>query len=200
MRLDNNTWSLWHDRPMGQLSNFERVALPHMQAAFNLAFWLVRSHADAEDVVQEAYLRAFRAFDGFRGADLRPWLLAIVRNAAYRWLSNRRRSANVISLNEAFERNGEEAEAVQIASDAPSSEARLIGEVDRAIVRSALAELPPIYREVLMLREIEGLRYRDIAEVTGAPVGTVMSRLSRGRSELRKVLSRLMEKDEPHAL
>ena len=185
---------------MGQLSNFERVALPHMPAAFNLAFWLVRSHADAEDVVQEAYLRAFRAFDGFRGADVRPWLLAIVRNAAYRWLSNRRRSANVISLNEAFERNGEEAEAVQIASDAPSSEARLIGEVDRAIVHSALAELPPIFREVLMLREIEGLRYLKIAEVTGAPVGTVMSRLSRGRSELRKVLSRLMEKDEPHAL
>ena len=185
---------------MGQLSNFEQVALPHMPAAFNLAFWLVRSHADAEDVVQEAYLRAFRAFDGFRGADVRPWLLAIVRNAAYRWLSNRRRSANVISLNEAFERNGEETEAVQIASDAPSSEARLIGEVDRAIVHRALAELPPIFREVLMLREIEGLRYREIAEVTGAPVGTVMSRLSRGRSELRKVLSRLMEKDEPHAL
>ena len=185
---------------MGQLSNFERVALPHMPAAFNLAFWLVRSQADAEDVVQEAYLRAFRAFDQFRGVDARPWLLAIVRNVAYRWLSNRRRSANVISLNEAFERNGEGAEAAQVASDAPSSEARLIGEVDRAIVHSALAELPPIFREVLMLREIEGLRYQEIAEVTGAPIGTVMSRLSRGRSELRKVLSRLMEKDEPHAL
>jgi RNA polymerase sigma-70 factor (ECF subfamily) len=185
---------------MGQLSNFERVALPHMPAAFNLAFWLVRSQADAEDVVQEAYLRAFRAFDGFRGVDVRPWLLAIVRNVAYRWLSNRRRSANVISLNEAFERNGEGAEAAQVASDSPSSEAQLIGEVDRAIVHTALAELPPIFREVLMLRELEGLRYQEIAEVTGAPVGTVMSRLSRGRSELRKVLSRLMEKDEPHAL
>ena len=185
---------------MGQRDEFERLVLPHLHAAFNLAFWLVRSRPDAEDVVQDAYMRAFRGFHGFAGPDVRPWLLAIVRNAAYRWLSNRRRSANVISLNEAFERNGEETEAVQIASDAPSSEARLIGEVDRVIVHRALAELPPIFREVLMLREIEGLRYREIAEVTGAPVGTVMSRLSRGRSELRKVLSRLMEKDEPHAL
>jgi RNA polymerase sigma-70 factor, ECF subfamily len=185
---------------MGQLSEFERVALPHMGAAFNLAFWLVRSHADAEDVVQEAYMRAFRAFHSFAGPDVRPWLLAIVRNAAYRWLSNRRRSANVISIDETFDRGSEERAEAEIASDAPTSEAQLIREVDRAIVQSALAELPPIFREVLILREIEGLAYREIAEVTGAPIGTVMSRLARGRSELRKVLSRLMEKDEPHAL
>jgi RNA polymerase sigma-70 factor (ECF subfamily) len=185
---------------MGQLSNFERTALPHMNAAFNLAFWLVRSHADAEDVVQEAYLRAFRGFHGFAGADVRPWLLAIVRNVAYRFLSNRRRSGNVVSIDEAFDRGSEEAGEAQIASDAPSSEARLIGEADRAMVHSALAELPPIFREVLMLREIEGLAYRQIAEVTGAPIGTVMSRLSRGRGELRKVLMRLMERDEPHAV
>jgi len=183
---------------MGQLSNFERVALPHMPAAFNLAFWLVRSHADAEDVVQEAYLRAFRAFDGFRGADVRPWLLAIVRNTAYRWLSNRRRSANVISLDEAFDRSEEG--LAEVASDAPSAEAELIREVDRGIVRNALSQLPPIFREVLMLREIEGLAYREIADITGAPIGTVMSRLARGRSELRQVLSRLMHKDEPNAL
>src|ERR1700736_3510133 len=131
---------------MGQLSEFERVALPHMGAAFNLAFWLVRSHADAEDIVQEAYLRAFRAFHGFVGPDVRPWLLAIVRNAAYRWLSNRRRSANVISIDETFDRGSEEQAAAEIASDAPSSETQLIGEVDRAIVHRALAELPPIFR------------------------------------------------------
>jgi RNA polymerase sigma-70 factor (ECF subfamily) len=185
---------------MGQLSEFERVALPHMGAAFNLAFWLARSHADAEDIVQEAYLRAFRAFHGFAGPDARPWLLAIVRNAAYRWLSNRRRSGNVISIDETLDRGSEERPAAEIASDAATSETQLIREVDRAIVHSALAELPPIFREVLLLREIEGLAYREIAEVTGAPIGTVMSRLSRGRSELRKVLSRLIEKDEPHAV
>jgi RNA polymerase sigma-70 factor (ECF subfamily) len=185
---------------MGELKDFERVALPHMNAAFNLAFWLVRRHADAEDVVQEAYMRAFRAFAGFAGPDVRPWLLAIVRNVAYRWLGNRRRSANVISIDEALERGGEEGARADIASDAPTTEEELVREVDRTIVRKALAELPPIFREVLMLREIEGLAYREIAEVTGAPIGTVMSRLSRGRSELRKVLGRMMDRDEPHAL
>jgi RNA polymerase sigma-70 factor (ECF subfamily) len=184
---------------MGQLKDFERVALPHMHAAFNLAFWLVRRHADAEDIVQEAYLRAFRAFDGFAGPDVRPWLLAIVRNVAYRWLSNRRRSANVISIDEALDRGGGEAQG-DIAADAPTSEEEMVREVDRVIVRKALDELPPIFREVLMLREIEGLAYKEIAEVTGAPIGTVMSRLSRGRGELRKVLGKLMGRQEPNAL
>ena len=170
-----------------------------MEAAFNLAFWLVRSRADAEDIVQEAYLRAFRAFDGFRGGDMRPWLLAIVRNTAYRWLSNRRRSGTVISLEEAFAEGGGQS-ADDIASDEPTAEERLIGAPAAHSRARALAELPPAFREVLVLREIEGLAYREIAEVTGAPVGTVMSRLSRGRGELRKVLTRLMGKDEPNAM
>jgi RNA polymerase sigma-70 factor (ECF subfamily) len=168
-----------------------------MEAAFNLAFWLVRSRADAEDIVQEAYLRAFRAFEGFRGGDIRPWLLAIVRNTAYRWLSNRRRSGTVVSLEEAFaEGSGHD----DIAADEPTAEERLIGAAERDYVLRALAELPPAFREVLVLREIEALSYRDIAEVTGVPVGTVMSRLSRGRGELRKVLMRLIDKDEPNAM
>ena len=184
---------------MSTLRQFEPLALPCMEAAFNLAFWLVRSRADAEDIVQEAYLRAFRAFDGFRGGDMRPWLLAIVRNTAYRWLSNRRRSGTVISLEEAFaEGSGQSAD--DIASDEPTAEERLIGAAERDYVLRALAELPPAFREVLVLREIEGLAYREIAEVTGVPVGTVMSRLSRGRGELRKVLARLMGKDEPNAM
>jgi len=189
--------------PMGQLSSFERLTLPHLDAAFNLAFWLVRSETDAEDIVQESYMRAFRGFHGFAGTDVKPWLMAIVRNAAYRWLSNRRRSANVISLDEAFGGPGEEPPEAQIASEDPTPEAALMGEVDRGLVRSALAELPPIFREVIVLREIEGLAYRDISRVTGAPIGTVMSRLARGRRELRKTLSRMMDKgdkDEPHAL
>src|SRR5262245_302947 len=114
--------------PLSSLSRFEPLALPCMEAAFNLAFWLVRSRPDAEDIVQEAYLRAFRAFDNFRGEDMRPWLLAIVRNTAYRWLSNRRRSGTVISLEEAFaDSSGEGAGARQIASEEPSAEERLIG-------------------------------------------------------------------------
>src|SRR5499433_2889906 len=185
--------------PLSSLRQFEPLALPCMEAAFNLAFWLVRSRADAEDIVQEAYLRAFRAFDGFRGGDMRPWLLAIVRNTAYRWLSNRRRSGTVISLEEAFA-DGSGQSADDIASDEPTAEERLIGAAERDYVVRALAELPPTFREVLVLREIEALSYRDIAEVTGVPVGTVMSRLSRGRGELRKVLTRLLGKDEPNAM
>jgi RNA polymerase sigma-70 factor (ECF subfamily) len=186
---------------MSQLSDFEKMALPHMDAAYNLAFWLVRSPSDAEDIVQDSYLRAFRALHSFAGTDFRPWLLAIVRNVAYRWLGNRRRSANVISIEEAFGGHvGQEPAEAQIPSEDPTPEAQLIGEVDRVLVRTALDDLPPIFREVLVLREIEGLSYRDIAEVVGAPIGTVMSRLARGRKELRKTLTRLMEKDESNAL
>jgi RNA polymerase sigma-70 factor (ECF subfamily) len=186
---------------VSSLPPFERLALPCMEAAYNLAFWLVRSRTDAEDIVQEAYLRAFRAFDGFHGEDMRPWLLAIVRNTAYRWLNNRRRSGTVISLEEAFADGVSEGAAVnEIATDEPTAEERLIGAAERDYVLRALAELPPAFREVLVLREIENLSYRDIAQVTGAPIGTVMSRLSRGRGELRKVLARLIEKDEPNAV
>jgi RNA polymerase sigma-70 factor, ECF subfamily len=186
---------------MSQLSDFERLALPCMDAAYNLAFWLVRNQSDAEDIVQEAYLRAFRAFRSFAGTDFRPWLLAIVRNAAYRWLGNRRRSANVISIDEAFGGHvGQEPAEAQIASEDPTPEVQLIGEVDRALVRTALGDLPAIFREVLVLREIEGLAYREIAEVAGAPIGTVMSRLARGRKELKQRLTRLMQKDESNAV
>jgi len=185
---------------MGELSSFDRLTLQHLNAAYNLALWLVRSESDAEDIVQESYMLAFRGFHGFSGTDAKPWLLAIVRNTAYRWLSNRRRSANVISLDEAFGGPGEESVEAQIASEDPTPEAQLIGEVDRGLVRSALVELPPIFREVIILREIEGLAYREISQVTGAPLGTVMSRLARGRRELRKTLTRMMDKDKPHAV
>jgi RNA polymerase sigma-70 factor (ECF subfamily) len=185
---------------MSQRSSFERLTLPHLDAAFNLAFWLVRSAPDAEDIVQESYMRAFRAFQGFTGTDAKPWLLAIVRNAAYRWLSNRRRAENVISLDEAFGSRGEEPAEAQVASEDPTPEAQLIGEVDRGLVQRGLAELPPVFREIVVLREIEGLAYREISRVTGAPLGTVMSRLARGRKELRKTMRGLMDKDKPNAL
>jgi RNA polymerase sigma-70 factor, ECF subfamily len=185
---------------MSQRSSFERLTLPHLDAAFNLAFWIVRSAPDAEDIVQESYMRAFRAFQGFAGTDAKPWPLAIVRNAAYRWLSNRRRAENVISLDEEFGSRGEEPAEAQVASEDPTPEAQLIGEVDRGLVQRGLAELPPVFREIVVLREIEGLAYREISRVTGTPLGTVMSRLARGRRELRKIMRRLMDEDKPNAL
>jgi RNA polymerase sigma-70 factor (ECF subfamily) len=157
--------------------------------------------ADAEDIVQESYLRAFRVRSTGLPARLQTLVAGDSPNAAFRWLSNRRRSGNVISIDEAFAgRAGEEPAEAQIASEEPTPEAQLLGKIDRDLVRTALDELQPIFREVLVLREIEGLAYREIAEVVGAPTGTVMSRLARGRKELRKVLTRLMEKDEPHAM
>ena len=187
---------------MAGLTSFERAALPHMDAAFNLAYWLLRSRPDAEDVVQDAYLRAFRAYASLTGDDIRPWLLAIVRNCAYRALAKRQRaSTNVISFDEAFPaRAGEAPAEANIASDAPTPEDLLLGEGQRTLVLAALAELRPAFREVVVLREIEGLSYREIADVTGTPIGTVMSRLSRARIELKTILTRLIDKDEPNAL
>ena len=186
---------------MAARPSFEHAALPHMDAAFNLAYWLVRNRADAEDVVQDAYLRAFRAYASLTGDDIRPWLLAIVRNVAYRALAKRGRAGNVISFDEAFPgRMGEGAGESKIASEAPSAEALLISDGQRTLVVVALAELIPAFREVVVLRELEGLSYREIAEVTGTPIGTVMSRLSRARVELKTILTRLIEKDEKNAL
>lgn len=186
---------------MAAPSSFERSAMPHMDAAYNLAFWLMRDRADAEDVVQDAYLRAFRAQASLQGSDIRPWLLTIVRNVAYRALAKRGRGGNVISFEEAFPgRPGDTSGENAIAADTPSPEMLLIGEGDRALVVSALAELPVAFREVVVLREMEGLSYREIAAVTGIPIGTVMSRLSRARGDLKAILLRLIEKDESNAM
>lgn len=186
---------------MTGLQDFERLALPHMDAAYNLALWLVRSRADAEDVVQDAYLRAFRAFHTLTGDDVRPWLLTIVRNVAYRALSNRGRAANVISLDGSLPgRDDHESAAFEIASDEPSVEMQLIGKGDQALVHAALAELPPAFREVIVLRELKGLSYQEIARVAGIPVGTVMSRLSRARDQLKQRLTALIATEDKNAL
>ena len=182
-------------------SSFERAALPHLDAAYNLAYWLVRNRADAEDVVQDAYLRAFRSFASLTGDDIRPWLLTIVRNVAYRMIARRQRAGNVISFEDAFPaRPGEAASEPPIAADLASPEDLLLGEGQRRLVVTALAALPPAFREVVVLREMEGLSYREIADVTGAPIGTVMSRLSRARGELRSILTKLIDEDEPNAV
>src|SRR5271165_4085633 len=135
---------------------FEQLALPHLDAAWSLALWLMRDRADAEDVVQDAYIRALRGFDGFRGDAMRPWLLAIVRNVAWRALAVRRRTTNnVIPIEAAYARGEEDDRGpMSIASDEPSAETRMIEAGDRALLTQALDAVTPLFREVLILREI----------------------------------------------
>jgi RNA polymerase sigma factor (sigma-70 family) len=186
---------------MHTLPEFERLALAHMDAAYNLAYWLVRDRDDAEDVVQDAYVRAFRAYDTVVGEDIKPWLLTIVRNVAYRWLSVRKRDANVISLDGVLSgRDDGDARELQIASEEPSAEDVLVGRAEQALVRAALAELPPAFREVIVLRELEALTYQEIATVTAVPIGTVMSRLARARDQLRDRLTQMMARETKDAL
>jgi RNA polymerase sigma-70 factor (ECF subfamily) len=155
---------------------FEAQALPHLDAAYNLARWLARSPADAEDIVQDAMLRAFRAFDGFRGGDARPWLLAIVRNC---W---RNAGADI-------KRRGHtplpEEDRELVAEDATPEAAAIEASQSRNL-DAVIALLPNDFREVLILREMEDMSYREIAEITGVPVGTVMSRLARARAMLKE--------------
>ena len=158
---------------------FEAVVLPHLQAAYGLARWLLRSDADAEDVVQEACLRALRHFDGFHGGDPRSWLLAIVRNASYTWLAKKKREGPTEELDD--ERHE------PAADDDPES--ILLSNVRKELLVRALEELPVPFREVLVLRELEGLSYKEIGAVTDLPVGTVMSRLSRARDRLQRALA-----------
>lgn len=186
---------------MTERARFERLALAHLQAAYNLAFWLLRSRADAEDAVQDAYLRAYRAFPGFQGDDMRPWLLQIVRNVAFRKLSDQKRASNVISFDApAADRPDGGPAALQIPTESASAEDMLIGAGEQALVKRALSELVPIFREVIVLREIEAMSYREIAALTVVPIGTVMSRLARARAELRKTLARMMAEDESDAM
>ena len=152
--------------------------LPHLDAAWNLARWLVRSDQDAEDVVQEAFLRAYRFFEGFHGAQCRPWLLAIVRNTAFSWMEANRTGSVPLDENGAHD-----------GVDADNPESLASRGDERKRVNAALKRLPAEYREVLVLRELEDLSYREIAQVAAIPVGTVMSRLSRGRKLLADYLA-----------
>jgi RNA polymerase sigma factor (sigma-70 family) len=181
---------------------FEQQALPHLDAAYSLAFWLMRDRADAEDVVQDAYIRALRGFDGFRGEAIRPWLLAIVRNVAWRALAVRRRTTNnVIPIEAAYGRPDDDARGpLNVPSGEPSAETTLIEAGDRALLSRALDALTPIFREVLVLREMEEMSYAEIATVIGIPQGTVMSRLSRARAELRLRFMDLAQENGKHAM
>lgn len=153
--------------------------MPHLPAGYNLARWLTRDPHDAEDVVQEAMMRAVRAIDGFHGGDARCWLLTIVRNTCYSWLKqNRQRQPAALIDDDLVELEG-----------SPPPDAALLQAADAEMVHDAIDSLPLEFREVLVMREIEGLSYKEIAAVTDLPPGTVMSRLSRGRQRLQQLLA-----------
>ena len=165
-------------------ARFSTVVLPHLGDAYALARWLTGDRADAEDVVQEACLRAFRGIGGFAGTNARAWLLTIVRHAAYTWLGkNRSASLLLVEDLEAVERQ-QASGASAFGQDVQTPEAALIVNADAQRLESAIAELPVLFRETLVLRDLQGLDYREIAEVTKVPIGTVMSRLARARRRL----------------
>ncbi|SDI24634.1 sigma-70 family RNA polymerase sigma factor [Paraburkholderia phenazinium] len=164
---------------------FESLVLPHMNSAFNVARWLTHNDQDAQDVVQEAYLRAFRFFGSFRGEDARAWLLSIVRNTFYTWhQQNRGHAAQTTE----FEEDLHSLETGSAEHD-DSPEAQLIRSQSRKRVHHALRSLRLEYREVVVLRELEELSYKEIAVIVGIPMGTVMSRLGRGRQQLAALLA-----------
>jgi RNA polymerase sigma factor (sigma-70 family) len=156
---------------------FETNVVPHMGAAYNLARWLTRNDHDAEDVVQEAYLRAFRFWESFHGADPRAWLLTIVRNTCFTWLHQNRKPSSELP---------EDMPDLNTANTNP--EALLLANVDAELLRRAVEELPLEFREAIVLRELEGLSYKEISSITSVPIGTVMSRLARARTRLQKAL------------
>jgi RNA polymerase sigma-70 factor (ECF subfamily) len=165
--------------------HFEETVLPHLDAAHNLARWLVRGSGDADDVAQEACLRAFRYFGSFRGGNARAWLLSIVRTTAFRWLEKNRVRQPTTEFNEEIHSEG---------CEACDPEDVLLRRADTQLLEEAMHRLPDRLREVLVLRELEGLSYKEIAEVVGIPTGTVMSSLFRARERFRHAASELVRR------
>lgn len=189
------------DALMTDKAKFERQAMVHMAASYNLAYSLLRQRSDAEDAVQDAFIRAYRAFSQLRGDDIRPWLLTIVRNVCYRRLQERNRARNVISLDEALvAQSGGAQVGDALTSKVPTPEQAIISASNQIMLNDLLAALPPAFREVIVLREIEELPYDDIAGIIGAPIGTVMSRLSRARAELRVLMEKYLDRGNSNAV
>ena len=157
------------------LQDFERTVLPHLHAAYNVARWLTRNDQDAEDVVQEAYLRAWKFFGSFRGGESRPWLLTIVRRTCYSWLQHNRAQEPVTAFDD---------EHHSVANEEANPETLLLHRVQAQELRQALEALPLAFREVIILRELEDCSYKEIAAIADVPLGTVMSRLARARQRL----------------
>jgi RNA polymerase sigma factor (sigma-70 family) len=176
---------------------FQRLAVPHLRSAYQLARWLTRSDHDAEDVMQEAYLRAFKYFDGFHGTDARTWLLSIVRNTYCTWRERQPARPEPDLVARAQSDADHDGLFFDAADDRePSPDARLMHEADQRSVDEAIGDLPLEFREVVVLREIEELAYKQIAAVLDVPIGTVMSRLARGRELLRRHFSRRIDEGE----
>jgi RNA polymerase sigma-70 factor (ECF subfamily) len=164
-----------------RLELYEQKVLPHLDAAYNLARWLAGNDHDAQDVAQEASLRAFKFFGNFRGENARAWLLTIVRNTFYTWLRKNRPPVNTVEISD---------ETLDVEDVSANAEAVNPQFADADAVRRALAELPVEFREIVILREMEGFSYKEIADLAEVPIGTVMSRLARARKLLRKSLTR----------
>ncbi len=170
-----------------ELTSFEEMMLPHLDAAHNLARWLLRNEQDAQDVVQEAYLRAFKSFAGFHGSNGRAWLLTIVRNTSYTLLKKNRAVDLTTTFDEEIHASGYE--SVSPATILEHSE-------DAELIREAMDELPAEFREILTLRHQEGLSYKEIADIAQIPLGTVMSRLARARAKLKECLAARIGKEK----
>jgi RNA polymerase sigma-70 factor, ECF subfamily len=166
-----------------EAGRLDDLLLSHLDSAYNLARWLMRNKEDAEDVVQEAYLRAFQYSGGFRGGDARAWLLTIVRNTSYRWLRKTRAHEPVAEFDEEIHTSGLETS---------TPEQLLLQNANGRLVDQALSQLPVRFREILVLRELEGLAYKEIACIMGMPMGTVMSTLSRARERFRQTVEDLL--------
>jgi RNA polymerase sigma factor (sigma-70 family) len=177
------------------IRRFEDVVLPHLSAAYNLARWLTRNDHDAEDVVQEAYLRAFKFFGSFRGDQGRVWLLGIVRNTCYTWWQQNRKQM----LNTPFDEESRDLEAQHGAVPENDPAALAARADDWKMLAGALEKLPVEFREVIVLRELEDLSYKEIADIAEIPIGTVMSRLSRARRMLLSQLTQL-EQEARHGM
>ncbi len=169
-----------------KLERFEQCIMPQMDAAYNLARWLVGNDTDAQDVVQDACVRAFKFFGGYRGGDSRSWLLRIVRNSFYDWLRRQGHPGLTTPFDE---------QVHGPATDSPPPDAALLQKADKELVHQAIEALPVEYREVLVMRELEGLSYKEIADVAELPLGTVMSRLARAREHLRQGLVERLQKE-----
>jgi RNA polymerase sigma-70 factor, ECF subfamily len=183
------TWTdVFGFREKAKPMNFEEAMLPHLNAAYNLARWLTRNPDDAEDIVQEAYLRAFRFFGGFHGSDGRSWFLTIVRNIAYTWLKQNKSLELVTTFDDNLYLN---------ESGAPDPETSQVLKSQSEMVMAAVEQLPLEFREVIVLRELEELSYKEISQLLNIPIGTVMSRLARARKRLQKSLAK-QESLTPH--